>query len=53
MPILDGVLAWMTCDLEQLHRAATTPSASARAHDARAAHGDPLVWYRGDYRGIV
>jgi 3-hydroxy-9,10-secoandrosta-1,3,5(10)-triene-9,17-dione monooxygenase reductase component len=55
LPILDGALAWMTCDLEALHPGGdhTIGIGAVRAMMPEEAHGDPLVWYRGDYRGIV
>jgi flavin reductase (DIM6/NTAB) family NADH-FMN oxidoreductase RutF len=55
VPILDGALAWMTCDLEQLHPGGdhTIGVGAVRAMMPEQANGDPLVWYRGDYRGIV
>ena len=55
VPIIDGTLAWMTCDLEELHPGGdhTIGVGAVRAMMPGDAHGDPLVWYRGDYRGIV
>ena len=55
VPILDGALAWMTCDLTRLHPGGdhTIGVGAVRAMMPGDAHGDPLVWYRGDYRGIV
>ena len=55
VPINDGTLAWMTSDLEELHPGGdhTIGVGAVRAMMPGDAHGDPLVWYRGDYRGIV
>jgi flavin reductase (DIM6/NTAB) family NADH-FMN oxidoreductase RutF len=55
VPIIDGALAWMTCDLEQLHPGGdhTIGVGAVREMMPEAARGDPLVWYRGDYRGMV
>ena len=55
VPIIEGTLAWMTCDLEELHPGGdhTIGVGAVRAMMPGDAHGDPLVWYRGDYRGIV
>jgi flavin reductase (DIM6/NTAB) family NADH-FMN oxidoreductase RutF len=54
VPIIDGALAWLTCDLVGLHPGGDhTIGVGAVREMAPEAHGDPLVWYRGDYRGIV
>ena len=54
VPIIDGALAWMTCDLVELHPGGDhTIGVGAVREMAPEGHGDPLVWYRGDYRGIV
>jgi flavin reductase (DIM6/NTAB) family NADH-FMN oxidoreductase RutF len=54
LPIIDGVLAWMTCDLQTVHPGGDhTIGIGAVREMAEEGHGDPLVWYRGDYRGIV
>jgi flavin reductase (DIM6/NTAB) family NADH-FMN oxidoreductase RutF len=52
-PIIDGALAWLTCDLVQTHPGGDhTIGVGAVREMAEDAAGDPLVWYRGDYRGI-
>jgi flavin reductase (DIM6/NTAB) family NADH-FMN oxidoreductase RutF len=54
VPIIDGALAWLTCDLVDLHAGGDhTIGVGAVRAMAPEGHGDPLVWYRGDYRGIV
>jgi flavin reductase (DIM6/NTAB) family NADH-FMN oxidoreductase RutF len=54
LPIIDGVLAWMTCDLQATHPGGDhTIGVAAVREMAEDANGDPLVWYRGEYRGIV
>jgi 3-hydroxy-9,10-secoandrosta-1,3,5(10)-triene-9,17-dione monooxygenase reductase component len=54
VPIIDGALAWLTCDLVDLHPGGDhTIGVGSVREMAPDAHGDPLVWYRGDYRGIV
>jgi 3-hydroxy-9,10-secoandrosta-1,3,5(10)-triene-9,17-dione monooxygenase reductase component len=55
VPIIDGALAWMTCDLVELHPGGdhTIGVGAVREMMPEEATGDPLVWYRGDYRGIV
>jgi 3-hydroxy-9,10-secoandrosta-1,3,5(10)-triene-9,17-dione monooxygenase reductase component len=55
VPIIDGALAWMTCTLVELHPSGdhTIGVGAVREMMPEDARGDPLVWYRGDYRGIV
>jgi flavin reductase (DIM6/NTAB) family NADH-FMN oxidoreductase RutF len=55
VPIIDGTLAWMTCSLVELHPGGdhTIGVGAVREMMPSDATGDPLVWYRGDYRGIV
>jgi flavin reductase (DIM6/NTAB) family NADH-FMN oxidoreductase RutF len=55
LPIIEGALAWMTCDLTEVHPGGdhSIGIGAVRAMMPDEAHGDPLVWYRGDYRGIV
>ena len=54
LPIIDGALGWMTCDLEAMHPGGDhTIGVGAVREMAEGADGDPLVWYRGAYRGIV
>ncbi len=54
VPVLDGVLAWLACDLEQLipggdHMIAVG-SVRAMDHDPS---GKPLVWHRGVYQEMA
>jgi flavin reductase (DIM6/NTAB) family NADH-FMN oxidoreductase RutF len=54
LPVIDGALAWMTCDLRDLHPGGDHQIGVGEVREmADEAHGDPLLWYRGDYRGIV
>jgi 3-hydroxy-9,10-secoandrosta-1,3,5(10)-triene-9,17-dione monooxygenase reductase component len=50
VPVLDGALAWLACDLESLHPAGdhTIGIGAITQMDADAA-GEPLVWFRGEY----
>ncbi len=52
-PVLDDALAWVVCDVVQLHIAGdhtvVIGSAIATAHQG----GNPLVWHRGDYRSVA
>ena len=50
VPILDGALAWLACDLTELHAAGDhTIGIGAVTHMDADAGGEPLVWFRGDY----
>jgi flavin reductase (DIM6/NTAB) family NADH-FMN oxidoreductase RutF len=61
IPVIDGVLAWVGCRLEQLvpggdHTigigAVESAEAGERSGDERSARGSgrPLLWFRGEYR---
>ncbi len=50
VPVLDGALAWLACDLEALHPAGDhTIGIGAITHLDADPDGEPLVWYRGKY----
>jgi flavin reductase (DIM6/NTAB) family NADH-FMN oxidoreductase RutF len=50
VPILDGALAWLACDLTELHAAGDhTIGIGAVTHMDADPGGEPLVWFRGDY----
>lgn len=50
VPVLEGAIAWLTCELRELHPAGdhTIAIGAVRTmdHDAERA---PLIWYRGGY----
>jgi 3-hydroxy-9,10-secoandrosta-1,3,5(10)-triene-9,17-dione monooxygenase reductase component len=50
VPVLDGALAWLACDLDALHPAGdhTIGIGAITQMDADPT-GEPLVWFRGDY----
>ena len=54
VPILDGVLAWLACDLQELLPGGdhTIGVGRVTAMDD-APGGDPLVWYRGAYTTVA
>src|SRR3954451_3075287 len=50
VPILDGALAWLACDLTELHTAGDhTIGIGAVTHMDADPGGEPLVWFRGAY----
>ena len=49
-PLLDGVLAWIDCELDAVHSAGDHDVAIARVHDLAVGREDgPLVFFRGGY----
>lgn len=50
VPVLDDALAWLACDLEDLHRAGDHTIGIGRVtHVFADADGDPLLFFRGGY----
>jgi flavin reductase (DIM6/NTAB) family NADH-FMN oxidoreductase RutF len=50
VPLLDGALAWLACDLTDLYPAGDhTIGIGAVTHMDADPEGDPLVWFRGGY----
>ncbi|GAC1438940.1 MAG: flavin reductase family protein [Solirubrobacteraceae bacterium] len=50
VPVLDGTIAWLTCELRELLPAGDHTIGIGAVIDAgHAAGGEPLVWYRGRY----
>jgi 3-hydroxy-9,10-secoandrosta-1,3,5(10)-triene-9,17-dione monooxygenase reductase component len=50
VPVLDGALAWLACDLFALHPAGDhTIGLGAITHLHADPEGEPLVWFRGAY----
>ena len=52
MPILDAALAWVVCDLSDLIPTGDHEIAIGEVVAMDLADGDPLLWYRGGYRGL-
>jgi 3-hydroxy-9,10-secoandrosta-1,3,5(10)-triene-9,17-dione monooxygenase reductase component len=54
MPLLDDVLAWLTCDLEALHPAGDHTIGVGRVTSLDADDGgEPLVFFRGRFAGLA
>jgi flavin reductase (DIM6/NTAB) family NADH-FMN oxidoreductase RutF len=50
VPVLDGALAWLACDLTDLYPAGDhTIGIGAITHMDADPGGEPLVWFRGEY----
>ncbi|MEY2532363.1 MAG: 3-hydroxy-9,10-secoandrosta,3,5(10)-triene-9,17-dione monooxygenase reductase component [bacterium] len=53
VPVLDGALAWLACDLHELHPGGDhTIGIGAVTHVHADPAGEPLVWFRGAYRTL-
>lgn len=53
-PLLDGVLAWIDCDLEAVHDAGDHELALGRVRELDVAEeGAPLLFFRGGYASIA
>jgi len=56
IPVIEGVLAWVGCDLRELLPGGdhTIGIGAVTAAEVNPAHpeGEPLVWYRGVYGGF-
>lgn len=53
VPVLDGALAWVACDLDELlPRGDHTIGVGAVTHFDHDPEGEPLVFFRGRYRGL-
>jgi flavin reductase (DIM6/NTAB) family NADH-FMN oxidoreductase RutF len=54
VPVLDGALAWLACDLRELHAGGDhTIGIGAVTHLDADPGGEPLVWFRGMYRSVA
>jgi 3-hydroxy-9,10-secoandrosta-1,3,5(10)-triene-9,17-dione monooxygenase reductase component len=50
IPVIEGVLAWVGCRLERLIPGGDHTIGIGAVTAAEAGTGEPLVWYRGEYR---
>lgn len=53
VPVLEGALAWLGCDLTELVEAGDHVIGIGAVHLAEAGEGEPLVWYRGAFGGFA
>jgi 3-hydroxy-9,10-secoandrosta-1,3,5(10)-triene-9,17-dione monooxygenase reductase component len=53
IPVIEGVLAWVGCDLERLVEAGDHTIGIGAVTAAENGDGEPLVWHRGAYGGYV
>jgi flavin reductase (DIM6/NTAB) family NADH-FMN oxidoreductase RutF len=52
VPILDEALVWTSCELKQVHDAGDHVIAVGAIRGLGVDDGDPLVFYRGEYRSL-
>jgi flavin reductase (DIM6/NTAB) family NADH-FMN oxidoreductase RutF len=54
VPVLDAALAWLACDLRDLHPGGDhTIGIGAVTHMDADPDGAPLLWFRGTYRSVA
>ena len=51
-PIIDGVLAWLTCDLTEQYPGGDHTIGIGAVREMWHGDGEPLVFYRGEYRSL-
>ena len=49
VPVIDGALAWATCELQELIAGGDHTIAIGKVTDLGLGHGEPLLWYSGRY----
>ena len=52
VPVLDGVLAWLACDLRELHPGGDHTIGIGEVAAMGHHEGPPLVWHRGAYTSL-
>ncbi len=52
VPIIDGALAWAVCDLRELIDGGDHTIAIGEVVGMGYGEGEPLIWYRGEYRTL-
>jgi flavin reductase (DIM6/NTAB) family NADH-FMN oxidoreductase RutF len=53
VPVLDGALAWLACDLRELIPAGDHTIGIGAVTQMDADDGRPLVWFAGSYTGLA
>jgi flavin reductase (DIM6/NTAB) family NADH-FMN oxidoreductase RutF len=52
IPALDGVVVWVACELRDVLSGGDHVIVTGAVLDVAAAHGDPLVFYEGEYMAL-
>jgi flavin reductase (DIM6/NTAB) family NADH-FMN oxidoreductase RutF len=50
IPVIEGALAWVGCTLQELIPGGDHTIGIGAVTAAETGSGEPLIWYRGDYR---
>jgi flavin reductase (DIM6/NTAB) family NADH-FMN oxidoreductase RutF len=50
VPVLDGALAWLACDLQAMHPGGDHTIGIGAVTQQDAEDGDPLLFFRGEYQ---
>jgi flavin reductase (DIM6/NTAB) family NADH-FMN oxidoreductase RutF len=53
VPVIDGALAWLACDLRELHPGGDHTIGIGAVTHVGADAGDPLVFHRGAYTSVA
>jgi len=51
-PVLDGALAWVDCEVDQIFDAGDHELVTGRVLDLGSSQGSPLLFYRGGFGGF-
>lgn len=52
-PVLEGVLAWVECELDAIHDAGDHELVTGRVLELGLGSGSPLLFYRGGFRRLA
>ena len=52
-PKIEGTLIWLACELRDVHDGGDHTIATGRVLDLEAADGEPLLFYEGEYQGLL
>jgi 3-hydroxy-9,10-secoandrosta-1,3,5(10)-triene-9,17-dione monooxygenase reductase component len=51
-PAIEGALLWIACELRDLHDGGDHAIATGHVLELETTSGDPLIFHRGEYRGL-
>jgi 3-hydroxy-9,10-secoandrosta-1,3,5(10)-triene-9,17-dione monooxygenase reductase component len=52
-PVLDGAIAWIDCTISAVHDGGDHQIVIGQVRDLQALGGDPLLFFRGQYRRLM
>jgi len=53
LPVVDGVLAYVACDIAAVHDGGDHQIIIGKVHDIHVSGGDPLMYFKGAFRQLV